>query len=112
LQKIYNKGIGAYKTNPESVRPNVKSKEQWAMARVYSAVMGGKASKVDSNELKMNNGGHLSKGEKAGLEDGGEYSVENLAFKLLRARGQIDKLRKYIDKLEGASLSIGEQNES
>ncbi len=62
LQKIYNKGIGAYKTNPESVRPNVKSKEQWAMARVYSAVMGGKASKVDSNELKMNTGGHLSKG--------------------------------------------------
>jgi len=59
LQQIYNKGIGAYKTNPESVRPNVKSKEQWAMARVYSAVMGGKASKVDSNELKMNNGGGI-----------------------------------------------------
>ena len=47
----------------------------------------------------------------AGLEMGGEQSVENLAFKLLRARGQIDKLRKYIDKLESASLSIGEQNE-
>jgi len=60
LQQIYNKGIGAYKTNPSSVRPNVKSKEQWAMARVYSAVMGGKASKVDANELKMNNGGYLS----------------------------------------------------
>lgn len=59
LQQIYNKGIGAYKTNPESVRPNVKSKEQWAMARVYSAVMGGKASKVDSNELKMNHGGQM-----------------------------------------------------
>jgi len=57
LQKIYNKGIGAYKTNPESVRPSVKSKEQWAMARVYSSVMGGKASKVDSNELKMKKGG-------------------------------------------------------
>jgi DNA polymerase III sliding clamp (beta) subunit (PCNA family) len=60
LQQIYNKGIGAYKTNPSSVRPNVKSKEQWAMARVYSSVMGGKASKVDANELKMNNGGYLS----------------------------------------------------
>lgn len=60
LQEIYNKGIGAYKTNPESVRPNVKSKEQWAMARVYSAVMGGKASKIDANELKMNKGGDLN----------------------------------------------------
>lgn len=59
LQQIYNKGIGAYKTNPSSVRPNVKSKEQWAMARVYSAVMGGKASVVDKNELKMNLGGEF-----------------------------------------------------
>ena len=52
LQKIYNKGVGAFKTNPPSVRPNVKSKEQWAMARVYSSVMGGKAAKVDAQELK------------------------------------------------------------
>ena len=57
LQQIYNKGIGAFKTNPESVRPNVKSKEQWAKARVYSAVMGGKAAKIDANELKMQKGG-------------------------------------------------------
>ena len=59
LQQIYNKGIGAFKTNPSSVRPNVKSKEQWAMARVYSAVMGGKTSKIDSNELKMKTGGEV-----------------------------------------------------
>jgi hypothetical protein len=39
LQEVYNKGIGAYKTNPSSVRPQVKSKEQWAMSRVYSFVM-------------------------------------------------------------------------
>ena len=39
LQAIYDRGIGAYKTNPESVRPQVKSKEQWAFARVYSFVM-------------------------------------------------------------------------
>ena len=60
IQQIYNKGIGAYKTNPQSVRPNVTSKEQWAMARVYSSVMGGKASKVDAKELKMENGGILN----------------------------------------------------
>ena len=56
LQQIYNKGIGAYKTNPSSVRPNVKSKEQWAMARVYSAVMGGKTARIDKNELKKKGG--------------------------------------------------------
>jgi len=51
LQIIYNKGVGAYKTNPSSVRPTVKSPEQWAIARVYSAVMGGKASVVDKEHL-------------------------------------------------------------
>lgn len=75
LQKIYNKGIGAWKTNIGSVRlkgsfkknSNTKKyprkarlgKEQWAMARVYSAVMGGKASKVDKKELRMLKGGEL-----------------------------------------------------
>lgn len=39
LQEVYDRGIGAFKTNPESVRPQVQSKEQWAMARVYSFVM-------------------------------------------------------------------------
>ena len=36
LSKVYERGIGAYKTNPGSVRPNVSSPEQWAMARVNS----------------------------------------------------------------------------
>jgi hypothetical protein len=51
----------------------------------------------------------LKRLRKAGLESDGEQSVENLAFKLLRARGQIDKLRKYIDKLTSAELSLEEQ---
>jgi alkyl sulfatase BDS1-like metallo-beta-lactamase superfamily hydrolase len=51
LKTIFNKGIGAYKTNPESVRPQVKSPEQWAFARVYSAVMGGKTSVIDAPHL-------------------------------------------------------------
>ena len=51
LETIYNKGVGAYKTNPQSVRPQVKSPEQWAMARIYSAVMGGKAAKIDASHL-------------------------------------------------------------
>jgi len=51
LQQVYNRGIGAYKTNPTSVRMkgtfkkgvaapmSMKlSKEQWAMARTYSYI--------------------------------------------------------------------------
>jgi hypothetical protein len=55
LEIIYNKGIGAYRTNPSSVRPQVKSPEQWAMARIYSAVMGGKAAKIDADHLNKKN---------------------------------------------------------
>ena len=51
LKVIFNKGVGAYKTNPASVRPSVKSPEQWAFARVYSAVMGGKAARIDASHL-------------------------------------------------------------
>lgn len=53
LQMVYNRGIGAYSTQPSSVRMKgtfVKgvnapmsmklSKEQWAMARVYSFLDG------------------------------------------------------------------------
>ena len=36
LEKVFDRGIGAYRTNRESVRPNVKSEEQWAYARVNS----------------------------------------------------------------------------
>jgi len=51
LETIFDKGVGAFRTNPASVRPSVKSPEQWAMARIYSAVMGGKAARVDANQL-------------------------------------------------------------
>lgn len=54
LQTIFNKGVGAYYTNPESVRPHIRSPEEWAYARVYSAVMGGKSAKVDAAHLKKN----------------------------------------------------------
>jgi hypothetical protein len=56
LQEVFNRGVGAWKTNPESVRlrgsfeknPNMKrfprskrlTREQWGYARVYSFVLG------------------------------------------------------------------------
>lgn len=52
LDIIFNKGVGAFNTNRASVRPSVTSPEQWAMARIYSAVTpGSKASKIDAAHL-------------------------------------------------------------
>jgi hypothetical protein len=64
LQQVYNRGVGARKSNPESVRQvgtgkkvggkSLKGKmsaEQWAMARVYSFVMGGTTQKTADKDL-------------------------------------------------------------
>jgi len=55
LKIIFNKVIGAYKTNPQSVRPQVKSPEQWAYARVYASINPtSKAHKIDKMHLIKN----------------------------------------------------------
>jgi hypothetical protein len=69
LKEVYKRGIGAWKTNIESVRlkkdfskdPNIKkyprsarlTKEQWAVARVYSFIMGGKTQKTADKDLAI-----------------------------------------------------------
>jgi len=53
IKTIFQKGKGAYKTNPQSVRPNVKSPEQWAYSRVYASVdKNSKSYKIDKSHLK------------------------------------------------------------
>ena len=63
LQEVYNRGIGAWKTNPQSVRsksnPSKKnvtlndrmSAEQWAYARVYSFLNKGKTYRTTDNDI-------------------------------------------------------------
>ena len=50
--KIVQKGKGAFYSNPKSVRKSVSSATQWGFGRLYSAVMGGKAAKIDKDLLK------------------------------------------------------------
>ena len=50
--KIVDKGKGAFYSNPKSVRPQIKSATAWGQARLYSAVMGGKAAKIDKDLLR------------------------------------------------------------
>lgn len=53
IKTIYEKGVGAFYTNPESVRKSVKSPEQWGFARTYSAVNpDSKAHQIDKSHLK------------------------------------------------------------
>ena len=48
LQTIFNRGVGAFRTNRAAVRPHVKSEDEWAYARVYAAIdPSSKAHKID-----------------------------------------------------------------
>jgi len=52
----------------------------------------------------------ITKMRKAGLERAGEWSTENLVFKVLRNMGLIDKLNDTIKELEDEELSLEQAN--
>lgn len=49
---------------------------------------------------------HIRKMRRSGLSKGGEFSVENLAFKVVRNNGYFDKLRDFERNLEDEELSL------
>lgn len=49
----------------------------------------------------------IKKMRKSGLDQGGEFSTENLAFKLLRNQGYIDRLVKIKTAIQDKKLSLG-----
>jgi hypothetical protein len=115
-QRHYSAGIYSvlndqWITEPKLGKPQVSHQEVKSKARNYAGRINQALRSDDLNTAKETMA-NIRRLRQAGLETGGEYSVENLAFKLLRARGQIDKLVKHINKLESASLSIGEKHES
>jgi hypothetical protein len=48
----------------------------------------------------------IKKFRKSGLESGGEYSYENLTFKLLRRNGYIEKLMDLRNSISNKKLSL------
>jgi hypothetical protein len=105
---IYSVKRNQWINEPKHEEPTVEPKAIKNKARSYSAKINSALRSNDIDQCKQVMD-ELKRLRKAGLESNGEQSVENLAFKLLRARGQIDKLRKYIDKLTSAKLSLEDQ---
>jgi hypothetical protein len=114
-QKHHSAGIYSvlddkWLVEPVHEEPTINPKDIKAKARNYASKINTaiRSGSIDQCRDAMDS---LKRLRKAGLESHGEQSVENLAFKLLRARGQIDKLRKYITKLESAELSLEDRYE-
>lgn len=108
---IYSVMRNKWISEPQHNLPKVSPREIKAKARNYAGQIN-QALKSGNLAKSQETMDEIYRLRKAGLESNGEQSVENLAFKLLRARGQIDRLRKYINKLQSAELSLGEKNEN
>ena len=98
-------------SKPKHQPPTIRDADVTKKARNYSARIN-QAMRANDLNTARDTMADIRKLRQAGLESGGEYSVENLAFKLLRARGKIDKFRRHINKLQSAELSLGEQDGS
>jgi hypothetical protein len=105
---IYSLLKDMWVSKPKHQPPTIKDQDVTKKARNYSARINAAMRSNDLNKCKETMA-EIRKLRQSGLEQGGEYSVENLAFKLLRARGKIDKFRRFMNKLQSAELSLGEQ---
>jgi len=65
LEQVYDRGVGAYRTNPSSVRPNVTGPEQWAMARVNSFLKIVTGSKKATHDKDLLPASHPSSSKKS-----------------------------------------------
>lgn len=98
-------------TKPNHKTPDITDREVRLKARNYSSMIN-RALKTDDLNTLEDVMAELRRIRKAGLAQGGEFSVENLAFKLLRARGKIDRLVRKIQQLKDAKLSLENRDES
>ena len=53
LESVFRRGVGAYNTNPQSVRPSVTSPAQWALARVNAFLVAVRTGKSRSGKFDL-----------------------------------------------------------
>jgi hypothetical protein len=93
---------------PKKVKPKiddaaVEAKKDSIMRDIESAMLSKDLAKLRLVKEK------ITKMRKAGLERAGEWSVENLVFKILRNLGLIDQITEKIRELEDSELSLEQQ---
>jgi hypothetical protein len=92
------------KVKPEIDDAAVEAKKDSVMRDIEAAMLSRDLEKLRAVKEK------ITKMRKAGLERAGEWSVENLVFKILRNLGLIDQITEKIRELEDSELSLEQQN--
>ena len=88
---------------PEIDDISVKSKYEDIGQRIEAAIASGDLAKMDAMATKLRNF------RQAGLDAHGEFGPENLAFKILRGNGTLDKLRDARRRAKDELMSITER---
>ena len=111
LLAVFERGIGAYKTNPASVRPNVSSPEQWAYARVNSflfALRNGRfqGGKHDTDLLPESH--PLSSKEEKSMEDKQDRHILNVSE--TDDKVVVEFAKHHEDEEEGEEMEMTEES--
>jgi hypothetical protein len=106
---VYSIVKNKWLVEPKKVKPQVddaavEAKKDSIMRDVESAMLSKDLAKLRLVKEK------ITKMRKAGLERAGEWSVENLVFKILRNLGLIDQITEKIRELEDQELSLEQQD--
>jgi predicted nucleotidyltransferase len=108
---VYSILHGKWVIEPKKEEPNIDDRKILEKGEEY----GKKIDKLVSNGVKKDTMTHIEGLRKkikefrqSGLETGGEYSYENLTFKLLRRNGYIQKLLRLKTTLTDKKLSVAQ----
>lgn len=105
---VYSIAKNQWLVEPKKVKPKVddsavEAKKDAVMHDIETAMLSKDLNKLRAVKEK------ITKMRKAGLARAGEWSVENLVFKILRNLGLIDQLTDKIRELEDQELSLEQQ---
>lgn len=105
---VYSLSKDQWLVEPKKVKPSVddaaiEAKKDAILAQIEQAMLSRDIEKLRSVKDK------ITQMRKAGLERAGEWSVENLVFKILRNLGLIDQITEKIRELEDEELSLEQQ---
>jgi hypothetical protein len=95
--------IKPQKTEPDFDDQAVEAKKDSMLSQIEQALLSKDLEKLRSVKDK------ITTMRRAGLDRAGEYSVENVVFKILRNLGLIDQITEKIRELEDAELSLEQQ---
>jgi hypothetical protein len=106
---VYSIVKNTWLVKPKKVKPKVddaavEAKKDGVMRDIETAMLSKDLLKLRAVKEK------ITKMRKAGLERAGEWSVENLVFKILRNLGLIDQITEKIRELEDSELSLEQQS--